>query len=183
MIKYLVLLFAFFFFTVQQHKLVKVKIDKNMSVKLPEDFSPLPASELGSKYISYRSPIAFYSDPSKEIDFSVNYSVSNWPSSDLEIVQSFYKSNVANLFDETEFINETIEEINGRDYIVFEFISSISETQSVLRPGATIKKYYYIQYTMMEGHVLIFSFSTPQRVIHEWQTVAREIMHSIKVDW
>jgi hypothetical protein len=179
----LMFLLIFFLLSGQQYKLVKVKIDKKMSVKLPADFSPVPESELGTKYISYRSPIALYSNSTKEVDFSVNYSVSRWQSSDLEIVQSFYKSNIANLFDSIEFIEESIEEINDRRYIIFEFTSSISETQSVLRQGATIKKYYYIQYTLMEGHVLIFSFSCPQRVLNEWQSVAQEIMHTLKIDW
>jgi hypothetical protein len=154
-----------------------------MSVKLPADFAPVPEIEIGTKYISYRSPIALYSNSTKDVDFSVNYSVSNWQSSDLEIIQSFYKSNIANLFDSVEFINESIEEINERDYIVFEFTSSISETQSIIRQGATIKKYFYIQYTMMEGHVLIFSFSSPQRKMREWKPIAHEIMHSLKINW
>jgi hypothetical protein len=115
------------------------------------------------------------------VDFSVNFSVSKWQSSDLELVQSFYKSNIANLFDNIEFLSESIEEINDRKYIVFEFTSSISEAQSVLRQGASIKKYYYIQYTLMQGSVLIFSFSTPQRIMNEWRSTAGEIMHTVKI--
>jgi hypothetical protein len=179
----LIILLVFFIISGQQYKLVKVKIDKKMSVKLPADFTPVPEGELGTKYISYRSPISLYSNSTKEVDFSVNYSVTKWQSSDLEMVQAFYKSNIANLFDSIEFIRESIEEINDREYIVFEFTSSISEAQSVLRQGVRITKYYYIQYTLMEGHVLIFSFSAPQRIMKEWQSTAHEIMHTVKVDW
>jgi len=178
---HLIFLFLILLLTGQQYRLVKVKIDKNITVKLPSDFAPVPESEVGSKYISYRSPIALYSNSTREVDFSVNFSVSRWQSSDLDMIQSFYKSNISNLFDNVEFLNDTIEEINDRKYIVFEFTSSISETQSVLRQGATIKKYYYIQYTLMKGSVLIFSFSTPQRIMHEWHSTAGNIMHSIKV--
>jgi len=178
----LVFLLFFFLLSGQQYKLVKVKIDKNISVKLPADFLPVPEADIGSKYISYRSPIALYSNSTKEVDFSLNLSLTKWQSSDLELVQSFYKSNIANLFDNIEFFSEHIEEINDRKYIVFEFISSISETQSVLRQGATIKKYYYIQYTLMEGHAFVFSFSSPQRTMNEWRSVAGEIMHTVKID-
>lgn len=174
-------IFLVILFSGQQYKLVKVKIDKNLSVKLPADFTPVPESEIGSKYISYRSPIALYSNSTKEVDFSVNIAISKWQSSDLELVQSFYKSNIAYLFDNIEFLNESIEEINERKYIVFEFISSISENQSVLRQGATIRKYYYIQYTLMEGHAFVFSFSSPQRIMADWQSLAAEIMHSVKI--
>jgi hypothetical protein len=182
MFRFSIFLFLFFLLSGQQYKLVKVKIDKNISVKLPSDFSPVPADDIGTKYISYRSPIALYSNSTKEVDFSVNYSVNQWQSSDLELVQSFYKSNIANLFDSIEFLSETIEEVNDRNYIVFEFISSISEAQSVLRQGAMIRKYYYIQYTLMEGHVFVFSISVPQRIMNEWQPVARDIMQTVKID-
>jgi len=182
MSRILIFFFLPFLFSGQQFKLVKVKIGKNIILRLPSDFTPVPESDQGTKYISYRSPIALYSNLTDEVDFSVNYSVTQWQSSDLELVQSFYKSNIANLFDRIEFLNENIEEINDRKYIVFEFTSSISETQSVIRQGATIRKYYYIQYTLMEGHIFIFSISAPQRIMNDWQPIAREIMQSIKIE-
>ena len=177
----LIFLLLFLLLSAQQYKLVKVKIDKHITVKLPSDFTRVPEADVGTKYISYRTPIALYSNSTKEVDFSVNFSVSKWQSSDLELVQSFYKSNIANLFDDIEFLGESIEEINDRKYIVFEFTSSISETQSVLRQGASIKKYYYIQYTLMKGSVMIFSFSTPLRIMNEWRSTAGEIMHTVKI--
>ena len=177
----LIFILFFIIFSGQQYKLVKVKIDKNISLKLPADFTPVPEGDIGSKYISYRSPIALFSNSTKEVDFSVNYAVTKWQSSDLELVQSFYKSNIANLFDNIEFLREGIEEINDRKFIFFEFTSSISESQSVLRQGATIKKYYYIQYTLMEGYAFIFSFSSPQRIMNEWQPMAIKIMQTVKV--
>ena len=182
MVRLLIFIFLLFLSANQQFKLVKVKIDKNILVKLPTDFTPVPAAEMGGKYISYRSPIAFYSNLTKEVDFSVNYSVSQWQSSDLELVKSFYKSNIANLFDSIEFIRDTVEEINDREYIIFEFTSTITEDQSVVRQGTAVKKYYYIQYTLKEGHVFIFSFSAPQRIMYEWQPVAKAIMETVKVD-
>ena len=182
MFRFLIFLFPIFILSDQQYRLVKVNIDKHISVRLPSDFTLVPESDLGTKYISYRSPIALYSNSTNEVDFSVNYSVTQWQSSDLDLVESFYKSNIANLFDSIKFLTDTIEEINARKYIVFEFTSSISETQSVIRPGAMISKYYYIQYTLKEGHVFIFSLSAPKHMMNEWQPVAREIMQSVKID-
>ena len=181
MYRNLIFLLLFLLLSAQQYRLVKVKVDKNITVKLPTDCLIDTHQSRFAKYISYRFPIALYSNSTKEVDFSVNFSVSKWQSSDLELVQSFYKSNIANLFDDIDFLSESIDEINDRKYIVFEFTSSISEAQSVLRQGASIKKYYYIQYTLMKGSVLIFSFSTPQRIMNEWRPTAGEIMRTVKI--
>lgn len=178
----LIILFLLIISPGQQFKFVKVKIDKNISVKLPADFTPVPATEMGTKYISYRSPIALYSNLTKEVDFSVNYSISQWQSTDLELVKSFYKSNIANLFDSIEYIRDTIEEINDRDYIILEFTSTITEDKSVVRSGTAIKKYYYIQYTLKQGHIFIFSFSAPHRIMNEWQPIAKAVMETVKLD-
>ena len=161
--------------------MVKVKINKDISIKLPSDFTLVPADEIASKYMSYRTPIALYSNLTKSTDFSINYSVSKWRSDDLLMVQSFYKSNISNLFDSVEFLDEGIEEINERDYFFFEFNSTISDAQSALREGSYIKKYYYIQYALKDGHVFIFSLSAPAGETNIWRPVFKEIMQSAKL--
>ena len=165
----------------QQYKLTKVNIDKNLSIKLPIDFSPVAPAELASKYISYRTPIAFFSNSTKEVDFSINNSTSRWHASDLALIQSFYKSNISNLFDNAVFIREDIEEINNRSFIVFEFTASVTRDESVLRSSASENKYFYLQYTINDGQAYIFSFSAPKDQLNVWSPTAALIMRSVKM--
>lgn len=181
MIRVILLSLAFLTLSSQQYKLTKVKINKDISIKLPSDFTPVPPDEIAAKYMSYRSPIALYSNLTKSTDFSINYSVSKWQSNDLALVQSFYKSNISNLFDSVEFLEEDIVNINERDFIVFEFNSTISEAQSSLRENSYVKKYYYIQYALKDGHVFIFSLSSPAGEASTWRPVFKEIMQSVKL--
>jgi len=179
MIRAILLLSVIFTLSSQQYKLTKVKINKDITLKLPSDFTPVPSDEIASKYMSYRTPLALYSNLTKSTDFSVNYSVSKWQSNDLELVQSFYKSNISNLFDSVEFLDESIESINERDFIIFEFNSTISEAQSSLRENSYVKKYYYIQYALKDGHVFIFSLSAPAGEASIWRPIFKDIMHSV----
>lgn len=165
----------------QQYKFTKVNIDKNISVKLPIDFTPVPASELPSKYISYRTPIAFFSNSTKDTDFSINNSTSRWQAADTELIMSFYKSNISNLFDNAVFIREEIEDINNRTFIVFEFTASISRDESVLRSSTSENKYFYLQYTIKDGQAYIFSFSAPKDQLNVWSPTAALIMRSVKM--
>ncbi len=181
MVRYISLVVVFFLFSAQQVKMAKTRISDNITARLPADFSLLPPEELAFKSASYRMPIAYYTDPARQIDFSVNNSVTKWQSTDISLVQEIYKSNINNLFDEVDFLNEGIETINNRDYITFEFLGTIMPGESLVKQEVPVRKYFYIQYTIKEGMIYIFTFIAPMRQKEEWQPVAGEIMHSINI--
>lgn len=167
--------------TATQSRLVKVKISDNITAKLPSEFTLLPPDELQSRSASYRMPIAFYTDPGQEIDFSVNNSASRWQQKDLALLQEIYRSNIENLFDDVEFQDEEIESIYNRDYIVFEFNGTIQPGESLFRQESPTRKYYYTQYTLKGDQIYIFTFSAPFRKKEEWAGTASAIMHSIRI--
>jgi hypothetical protein len=166
---------------IQQHKLIKTKINDRIIVYLPEEFFVVPETEIASKYISYRDPLAVYTDMSTRVDFAVNKSMTRWRSSDIELMQSFYKANIPTLFDKFELIREEIETINKRQYVVFEFISTLLPNENSIRNDPPEVKYNYIQYTIVKGETLLFNFNAPARQKDKWQSAASEIMHSIKI--
>jgi hypothetical protein len=158
-----------------------VKISENITAKLPSEFSLLPPEELQSRSASYRMPIAFYTDPSKEVDFSVNNSASRWQQRDLELLMDIYRSNIQNLFDNVEFRKEKIETINGREFIVFEFSGTVLPGESLFRQESPERKYYYTMYTIRGGQIYIFTFSAPYQQQVQWQETASAIMSSISI--
>jgi hypothetical protein len=173
---------VFLLLAAQQPKLVKVRISENITARIPSDFALLPPDELQSRSVSYRMPIAFYTDPGREVDFSVNNSASRWQQGDLELLKEIYRSNIQNLFDDVEFRKETIETIDDRDFIVFEFTGIVLPGESMFRQESADKKYYYTQYTIKGDQIYIFTFSAPLRLQEQWAETASAIMHSIRIN-
>jgi len=127
-------------------------------------------------------PIAYFTNPSQEVDFSVNNFASKWQEQDLGLLQELYRSNIQNLFDDVELMRESIENINKRDYIVFEFYGTVLPGESLFRQENPDRKYYYIQYTLKDYQIYIFTFIAPFRQKSQWATTASAIMHSIKIN-
>ncbi len=182
MIRSIYLLFLFLLLSGQQSKLVKTKISDNIMARLPSDFYLLPPEELQSKSVSYRMPIAYYTNPEKEIDFSVNNSASKWQGSNIDLIREFYKSNIMNLFDDVKILHEDIVTINNREFIVFEFYGTILPGESLFRQENPDRKYFYIQYTVKENQILIFTFIAPGNKKEQWEGTASAIMQSIKIN-
>lgn len=181
MIKHLIALVSILLFTSQQTKLIKTRITEHISVKLPAGFKPVPPDEISSRYISYRTPIAYFTNQAEDVEFSVNNSATRWQESDLPLLKQLYESNIANLFDEVTFINQGMRTANKKDFIVFEFNATFLPKESFIGKDSPVRKYYLLYYTIQNGLVFIFSFSAPENQQSIWEGTANEIMQSIKM--
>lgn len=133
------------------------------------------------KYVSDRVPIAMYTTQDRLTDFGINSNSSPWQGDDLELLRSFYRSNIGNLFTEVNFLQEGIREINGRKFIVFEFVGKVMDESDVLGQTSLVSKYIYIQYTFFQDRILLFNFSTPSRAQSQWQATVKQMMESIQI--
>ena len=170
-----------FFISFQQMKYVKTKVNDAISLLLPSEFSLMSQADLNTKYASLKAPIAAYTDFSRSVDLGVNVAFSRWNAEDLEIMKSFYKSNIMGLYNEVQFIKEEIENINGKDFAVFEFVSSVYNEEGTNLNKSTISKYVRIQYTIVKGKTVLFNFSCPARQKDKWAPIAKEILESVKI--
>ncbi|MFY0608006.1 MAG: hypothetical protein JXR10_14905 [Cyclobacteriaceae bacterium] len=164
-----------------QIALERKKVTKEISMKVPVDFLDMTPAERVNKYVSSRAPIAMYTSSDRNVDLGINENSSSWPGGDLTILQSFHKANIVNLFTEVKFIQEEIKMIGDREFIVFEFVSRISDEQSTFGGNTSISKYTYIQYTLRNDKVLLFNFTCPNRQRAQYQEAAKEIMESIRI--
>lgn len=166
---------------VDDPKLVKVKISREITVMLPKDFIPMGELDFSQRYPSVRKPIGAYTNPDHEVDFSVNISATSWPDSNLEMAQKFFKSGVMNMFDRVEIISEGIHEVNGKKLVYLEFESRIKGDQSTLGSSEPVLKYAYLEYLIEPSRTLVFSFNCPRRLRQEWEATAHKIMTSVKI--
>ena len=84
------------------------------------------------------------------------------------------------LYDEVQFITENIQEINGRNYVVFEFLSKVNDTEGTTIDQSSISKFIRIQYTIVNYKTVLFNFSCPARVKDKWALIAKESLESVK---
>jgi hypothetical protein len=110
----------------------------------------------------------------------VNYNIMQWTEDDTEVIYGFYKASINNLFDEVTFIQEETKEINGKEFIIFEFIGEI-KSDNAFSAKSLPKSYSYIGYTSWKDQVLLFNFSCRARLSNQWNGVAKEIIESIKI--
>jgi len=174
-----VLAVAGFGFTVA--KLIKTKVTNDITISLPAVLFPMTPEDIGQRFPSVRAPLGAYTTEDRVVDFSVNISATQWPGSDYEMTQKFFKSGIYNLYDKVDMIGEGIQEIHKKKFIYFEFDSRTNGDRRNPGNADPMLKYTYIQYLLEPGRTLVFTFSCPRDRKEEWQETAREMMKSIRV--
>ncbi|GAB4245028.1 MAG: hypothetical protein Tsb0034_23400 [Ekhidna sp.] len=163
-----------------QISLVKTKVNDDISLKIPDTFTSLTTGERVNKFVSSKTPLAIYSSIDREVDLGINTNIMQWISGDEETLRGFYKASFETLFDEVTYLQDTIKVINGKKFIVFEFVSSLKD-ENAFSGAKFSKNYTYIQYTSYKGQILLFNLGCKGRLMDQWRPVAREIMESVQV--
>ncbi|MEJ8803231.1 hypothetical protein [Pontibacter sp. H249] len=166
--------------TFGQTKLKKTQISKEISVMLPRDFTPMPDDGIARHYPATTKPLAVYTSPNGQVDFSVTQKRSQFRAQDLNMLQEFYKANLLEKFTDVDFIREEIVDIKGEQYIVFEFVSKVADERGTTNL-APVQKYSIIQYTIKGNQLMIFTMHAPFVLKNDWQPAMREIMSSIRI--
>ena len=166
--------------TFGQSKLKKTQISKEISVMLPRDFTPMPDDGIARRYPATTKPLAVYTSPNGQIDFSVTQKRSQFRAQDLNMLQEFYKANLLEKFTDVDFIREEIVDIKGEQYIVFEFVSKVADERGTTNL-APVQKYSIIQYTIKGNQLMIFTMHAPFALKNDWQPTMRDVMSSIRI--
>lgn len=161
--------------------LIKVKVNEHITMVMPSDFLPMTDDEIADRYFTMKRPMALFTNADKKVDLGVNKSITSWRARDLQIMVDFQKANVFSLYDKVEVINEGIKEVNGRQFAFIEFVSSVDEAEDAIIKKGSIKKYTYIQYTILNGFSLVFNFTCPSNIRNQWQPQMDDIMNNIMV--
>ena len=161
-------------------KLTVLKLGTGLSVGVPAGFQPLPDDGIAAKYPSPRKPLAVFSNPTGRVDFSVSVRPTTFESMDYVVLQKIYKSSIQRLYTNVKFLKEDIRPVNGRDYVHFEFVSTVSDTR---RSGqlAPIKRYQCVQYAIQKDQLFIFTFVAPAEEQTQWQPTALAVMAAIEL--
>lgn len=166
---------------VAQDKLLKVKLEKEIEVRIPESFTLMTPQEVVSRYLSNSTPIAVYGNERRTVDFGVSKNSSRWTAKDSEILKDFYKASILSAYTEVKFFKEELTTYNGQTFIVFEFVSSFKdENSNAIATRSAVNKYTHIMYGLRNGSLYVFNFNAPAAERANWQKTADKMMQSVK---
>jgi len=168
-------------FSAPEPKLKQTKITDAVSVLLPGNFSVMPDDAIAAKYPAPRKPLGAFTSPNGQVDFIVSERPSTFKKEDLTMLKQFYRSAITNKYSKVDFIQDDIKQYNKHDFITFEFTSAVVDEERRTNKLAPIRKYTYIQYTIVNDKLLIFTFNAPIDLQQLWQPTARKMMQSIKL--
>lgn len=174
----LLFLLALTSFAPPKVKLVPTKLSKELTVGVPADFVTMPDAGIAQKYPAARKPVAVYTNASGRVDYSISVRPTTFESMDYGVLIKIYKASIQRLYSKVEFIKEDIRTVNGRDYVAFEFISTVIDNNRITRMPP-VRRYQYIQYAIKDNNVLIFSFIAPAEEQAQWQPTAHAVMDAL----
>lgn len=163
-----------------QDPMTKVEIGDEISLMIPQEFIEMNAQDIRNKFISYRLPLGGYTTMDRRVDLVVNVNPTPWMDKDIALLKEFYKNNIRNLFDEVEFLQEELVDINGRTYAVFEFISTVKGDPDSFKNQAPVIDYTWVQYAIKDRQAYVFTFHCGAGLKDRWADNAKAIMTSIE---
>lgn len=160
-------------------KLTTVKLASTLSVGVPVGFAPLPDDGIAAKYPAPRKPLAVFSNPSGRVDFSVAVRPTPFLSADYAVLLKIYKASIQRLYSKVDFLTQDIRTVNGRDFISFEFVSTLTDNRRGNNQLAPIRRYQAVQYAIREEQLYVFTFVAPAEEQAQWQPTAQAVMSAI----
>ena len=173
------LLLALTGFAPPKPKLTTVKLAPGLAVGVPQGFAPLPDEGIAVKFPAARKPLAVFSDPSGRIDYSISARPTTF-GPDYPILLAMYKASVQRLYTKVDFLTQETRKVNGREFAVLEFVSTLSENRRTVQQAA-IRKYEYIQYAVEGQQLYIFSFSAPAEEQAKWRPIAQATLGAVEL--
>ncbi|WP_400194161.1 hypothetical protein [Hymenobacter sp. B81] len=162
-------------------KLKKAQVAKNLTVGVPEDFQALPDDAIAVKYPAPRKPLAVFSNPAGRVDFSVASKQTTFSNKDYALLLKIYESTLKNTYSKVDFLTKDIRTINKRDFIVLEFVSTLSDNRRGREMMAPLKRYQLMQYAIEGNQLYVFHFNCPIEEQAKYQPVAQEMSQAIQL--
>ncbi len=164
-----------------QQKLVKTKVDDNITIYVPQLMIPMTPEDLAQRFPSVRAPLAAFTDMDRAAEFSVNISATRWPDGNIEMAKGFFKSALVNLYDRVDMINEGVIELHKKKFAFYEFESRINGDKYKQGLKDPVLSYTYTQYYVDKKRTLVFTFSCPRAMKDEWVATVHDMMAKVRV--
>lgn len=163
-------------------KLKQKRVHSNVTVGIPTDFRQMNEDEVASKYRTVQRSLGLYTEQYGAADLGITLKQidkTSWGQADMPILESIYRATIVETFGQVNFLQEGRRIVNGQEVIYFEFVGRISSEAAY---GNRVSgRYHFIQYSLVEGDIIVFNFNCSARLQQKWQATARAVMKSVKI--
>ena len=148
----------------------KKVLSNKLSLLMPNNFKLMGRALLEKKYPSEgRRPTEVYTNENASINIAFNHTQNKATLDQLPEIESVLEKQFQN--PSVSFEKSEIRKINGRDFILIEFVSPAVDTQI----------YNLMFITSVEGRLLMGTFNCTENQRTNWESKAKEIVSSVIV--
>ncbi len=158
----------------------KTKLSEGVSAALPSDFRPMTEGEMKQKYPNFHKPVVMMTSADEVANFGYNISFNQW-GRNLKLLKEFMKANNSYYFKDIQYLQDTISALDGRNFIVLEFVS-FTQNKETDRELPSIRTYSYMMYTVEDNRILVFNYTCPAMYMDKWKQAAPKIMSSLQIN-
>jgi hypothetical protein len=177
--------------------LVNTKISSHVTMDIRKDLNLVPANGQ-SALDRQNAPMAMYETVDQEVSLTIKLIQEGVdttkkmkrqyqnPTANQEIVRDvnlerlFKRSSLIAQFDAVNFLQDTIKDINGEKFIVFEYTADASGIDAQGKQ-ITSSNYCYYQIAYIKNKTYIFNFRCPIEMKDNWQKDTQLMMNSVKI--
>lgn len=170
-----IIFFLSLFFVVQSCKgedfEAKAVLSGKVQVLLPNSFYPMSSEMLATKYPAGNRPTLVYTNDAGSINFAFNHTADQLTEESLPEFLSAFVQQFNSIFPQIQWYKEEITSVNGKDFIIMEFIT----------PAVDTRIYNLMYVTELEGRMLMCSFNCMESQKAEWESKAKQSLNSVEI--
>ncbi|MGE5599502.1 MAG: hypothetical protein ACM3XS_08995 [Bacteroidota bacterium] len=149
----------------------KILFNGLVEIKIPGDFTAMPADMVKIKYPSANRPDLVYTNEGYSVNIGFKHTTSRASQDQLDEYLDFMVKSLKIAYPEGKFLSNGLESVYGRNVGYLEIITTALDTEI----------YNLIFFTDAEGRLLLGTFNCPASRLPEWQETALEIALSLRV--
>ncbi len=145
--------------------------NNRLELKIPKDFQVMSEEMLSIKYPSDRRPTLVYTNKSGGINVALNLTESRATQNEIPSYKDYLLETFKSAYPSAEWKSSGVTTINGRKVGYLEFVTPAIDTEI----------YNLFFFTDLDGKLLLCTFNCTIGSMNEWNSTAKEIMHSLRV--
>jgi hypothetical protein len=160
-------------------KLVKMKVNDDLTISVPENFREMTDDEIVKFYLTSRKPAKVFCDPTRKVQIAVSSSDTPW-GDDVNLLSKVYKKSILNTYPKVSFSKEEVLTVKKKKFALFEFVGEIEPEENAIKQQDKVSQYHMMLYAVHKEQIIVVNFNCPASLKKNWSETAYEIMKSVK---
>jgi len=148
---------------------IKNVLNGKMKILIPSDFFLMDIEKKRAKYPFLNERTTIYSNREASVNISFDLTDHMGNEKDLPEIKKILDKqyNISSI----DFEKSEIQRINGKDFVLLEFVSNAIDT----------RVYNIMFLTISEGHIVMGAFNCTEMLRQKWESIGKEIIRGIQI--